>query len=429
MGKRNERGSFTLEAILALSIFMFAYIALASLSAVAKVESATQYAIDQVAKEISQYYYIVDRAGLVKIDPDGAKPTEAVENAIGGVFDFVNTAKDIADQNSGNNLPNGIPDFSSALDSLDKVSNDVKSISDAAQNMYTQLGPALSDPKGTISCLTAMLKSDISRTIVSRIIAQPLCRALTPKYIVSNGEADEALEKMGVIGGLGGLDFGMSSFLADGRSINVVVIYQLKVNGFGVFDRTLLIMQTASTAAWVTGTSMAEAVESSSLWSLSSLDRGKAFVAMLKEENGSKAVAPGRGIDLYDQASNTFTEIYSVNVFMKSYSEYASTSDDPASASNYSLKESAIKSLVKKYANTLLGHINKIDIDLTMEDGRTVQTNLQNRSATIILIAPVEAKENAESLAILNRVASQIQSETGVTVQWTYREEALQEGE
>ena len=58
------------------------------------------------------------------------------------------------------------------------------------------------------------------------------------------------LEKMGVINGIDGMDFSMSSFLADDKTINIVCVYQIKVNGFGTFDRTLNMKQTASTAAW-----------------------------------------------------------------------------------------------------------------------------------------------------------------------------------
>ena len=55
MKDKGEKGSFTVEAILSLSIFMFAFVTIVSLATVAKIESTTQYAIDQTAKEISKY--------------------------------------------------------------------------------------------------------------------------------------------------------------------------------------------------------------------------------------------------------------------------------------------------------------------------------------------------------------------------------------
>lgn len=62
---KSETGSFTVEATLTLTLFMFAFLAIMSLSTIARIEGITQYAINQTAKEISQYYYIADKAGLV----------------------------------------------------------------------------------------------------------------------------------------------------------------------------------------------------------------------------------------------------------------------------------------------------------------------------------------------------------------------------
>lgn len=41
MRNKSERGSFTIEAILSLSIFMFAFVTIVSLATIAKVESTT----------------------------------------------------------------------------------------------------------------------------------------------------------------------------------------------------------------------------------------------------------------------------------------------------------------------------------------------------------------------------------------------------
>jgi len=71
---KNERGSFTIEAILSLSLFMFGFMSIISLATIAKVESTTQYAIDQVAKEVAQYYYIAEKVGIANTsNTDGVK--------------------------------------------------------------------------------------------------------------------------------------------------------------------------------------------------------------------------------------------------------------------------------------------------------------------------------------------------------------------
>mgnify|MGYP001124281009 CR=1 FL=1 len=83
MKDKGEKGSFTVEAILSLSIFMFAFVTIVSLATVAKIESTTQYAIDQTAKEISKYTYIASRANLLVHPKDSAEATvDSIDEAV-----------------------------------------------------------------------------------------------------------------------------------------------------------------------------------------------------------------------------------------------------------------------------------------------------------------------------------------------------------
>lgn len=421
MKNKGERGSFTIEAILSLSIFMFAFVAIVSLATIAKVESTTQYAIDQVAKEISQYYYIAERVGIANTDNSGV---DEIDGAVQAIFDFTDKSSTVASNYSGTTAT----DLGSMLDTFSGIGNDVNEVTAAAENVYNSFGPIFEDPKGIVSSLATMMVKEVGNELITKIIAQPLCKALVPKYITSNGDADAILEKMGVVDGLDGLDFRMSSFLSDQRSINVVVVYQIKVNGFGIFDDTLVIKQTASTAAWVTGTSLKAANESASNWEKGDFERGKAYVDKIQSENPHQAVKEGVGVDIYDQDSNTYTSVHSMNVFSATYSDYQKIAAKETDPENYSLKKSKIKGTVKGYANKLNTNISKIDDSITMEDGTQCQTakeSVQHRNAVIILVVPEEAKANSDNLAILNEIAAEIEAETGVKVNITYRDKAL----
>ena len=81
---KNESGSFTVEATLTLTLFMIAFLAIMSLSTIARIEGITQYAINQTAKEISQYYYIADKAGLIYTKDDNSS-FEQVDSLINAV--------------------------------------------------------------------------------------------------------------------------------------------------------------------------------------------------------------------------------------------------------------------------------------------------------------------------------------------------------
>ena len=421
MRNRSERGSLTIEAILSLSIFMFAFVTIVSLATIAKVESTTQYAIDQVAKEISQYYYIAERVGVANTGTEGVKE---IDDAVQAIFDFADKSSTVASNYSSTTAA----DLGEMIENMPQISNDVHEVSAAAENVYNSFGPIFEDPKGIVSSLATMMVKQVGNELITRVIAQPLCKALVPKYITSSGDADAILEKMGVVDGLDGLDFRMSSFLSDQRSINVVVVYQIKVNGFGVFDDTLVVKQTASTAAWVTGTSLETANDATSNWEKGDFECGEEYVDEVQGENPHKAVKEGVGVDIYDQDTNTFTSVHSMNVFSATYSDYQKVASNDADPDNYSLKKNKIKSTVKGYANNLLDNVNKIDENITMEDGTQCQTALESvrhRNAEIIIVVPEEAKSNADNLAILNEIAAEIEAETGVKVNITYRDKAL----
>ena len=425
----NERGSFTIEAVLTLPLFMVAFITIASLALVAKIEGRTQYAIDQVAKEVSRYCYVADRANLlVKPSDDAQAKVDSVDDAVGAMMDFANNVSSVASKAGGDE--DGEGDLGARIKAVvDNTSGeDFQTITTSAQTVLNSLGPLADDPKGAITALAQVAASKGASKLVSRIIAQPLCKMLAQPYLANSDDVNEELEKMGVVGGLDGLDFSLSTFLMDGRTINVVVVYTIKVNGFGVFDQEVVVRQTASTAAWLSsGKKLSELPKEESKWKNPSADRGKQFVEELKEDQPQQGVKGGKGVDLYDQGSNTFTTVNSINVFSASYSQYNSGVDGKG-AEKYSLKKDTIKAKAKSYATKLKNDVRKIGDTLEMEDGRSCMTGESDtveRKYQLILVVPDETRESSDALTIMNEIASEIETETGVKVSITYRDNAL----
>ena len=235
------------------------------------------------------------------------------------------------------------------------------------------------------------------------------------------------LEKMGVVNGLDGLDFSLSTFLMDQRTINVVLVYEIDVKGFGIFDQKLIVKQTASTAAWLgdtEGVKLSDVASKTSAWQKSDMERGKDYVSELQGENPHQGVKNGVGVDLYDQDSNTFTAVHSMNVFAASYSDYV-RSGDGTKASDYILKREKIKAALKAYANALNRAVDSISESIEMSDGTDCQTALEktmHREKVLIIVVPEEATEFA---SLLQEIANEIEQETGVKVNITYRDKAL----
>ncbi len=157
------------------------------------------------------------------------------------------------------------------------------------------------------------------------------------------------------------------------------------------------------------------------------MNRGKSFTDELKQEKPHQGVKGGVGVDLYDQDTNTFTAVHSINVFSASYSQYNSGASGTG-ADKYDLNKDSIKSKVKSYATDLKKSVNKIGENIEMEDGTecmTGQSDTVQRNHELIIVVPDETRSSSESLSTMNEIAEEIERETGVKVKITYRDKAL----
>lgn len=424
-----EEGTYTIEAAISLTIFIFAYIIIVSLATTARVEGITQYALNQTAKEISQYCYIADRAGFSasKMKPTASQSEKMnqADDVIEAIGELMNIGSSTG-QNMAQNLKSG--DLSA---SIKGVQNNIMAINSGVQNVFSKVQNFASDnPIASVKVLLSGIGKEVIGNAASRVIGIALCKTLMPKYITSNtARANEVLEKLGIEGGFNGINFGMSTVLWDGRSINLVCIYQIKLPGL-LGERHINVQQSASTAAWYKETSLEEAaksVPSGSIWNEGNY--GSKFVSLYKSENGGIAVKSGIGIDGYKQSENTFVEIHAMNIFSKSYSEIKKdadgTSQDGEKAQNYTLNTSRVKSTMKSYANTLANHVEKNGDAITMENGTQFHPASENRQKELVMYLPEETASNSEMKKELENIAKQIQSETGVKVVYQYKDKVF----
>ncbi|MBQ9885703.1 MAG: hypothetical protein IJM37_02400 [Lachnospiraceae bacterium] len=418
MFSKNDKGSFTIEASLTLSVFLFAFVSIIRLAAIARLEGVTQYAIDQAAIELSKYCYTAEKLGLMEADAEDFEKNSIVE----AVADF----SDIANTTVKKYKTIDAKDIQNVLHNYDELSEDIMQLEQAADTLYNSLGAVMEEPEEMFSFVTSTLLNDAADMVKSRVLGQLLCRIIVPQYITASKDPDAYLEKMGVEDGVDRLDFRMSDFLGDGRSINIVLVYRVKTNGYGIFNNHYVIKQTASTAAWVKGQSLQEIYELSSIWDREKLERGKEFVAVLKGENPKAAVKGGVGIDMYDINSDTYTSVNSVNVFMATYSTYKQNTEATTELQNYSLKKSRVKSVIKEYAKELTKSVDKINSNIEMEDGTELSVSgTKDRKKKLLIILPEEADDNENFIKILDEISSEINKETGVLVKYEFREKAL----
>lgn len=238
---RDDSGALAIEAVISMFFFTIAVLAIMFMSVMVRAQSMVQYAISQAAKEISGYYYIVDKLGLSSLTSGkSAHTTDEANEIIKNAVDFSSSAGNAVSFD----LNSGTPGID--ITKLDTVDTD--SLKKAAESIKKM------DVKDQLTGTLCVLAKSLINEGVSQIVAPFICDAVVPKYMGGSREAaDTRLRALG-IDGMDSIDFTYSSFLRDGRTIQVVAIYKMDVSKltFGMVSGELTFKQVATTAAWVT---------------------------------------------------------------------------------------------------------------------------------------------------------------------------------
>mgnify|MGYP004536903303 FL=1 len=215
------KGAFAIETLISVTIFMMAILALMMFTVIIRTEARMQYALNQTAKEISSYYYVLDKTGL-GFGVKGNRNVEDMNKLIDGVSNLTKEEK------TGNWK---IDDFSNINDIYQLIKD--------------------KDPLTVIKSVFQYAAATGINSKISELIAPPLCQALMPKYIAGDN-TDKYLQSMGVGNSIEDVNFSQSDFMGDEESINLVAVYKINTKSitFGMIDQELTICQTASVKAW-----------------------------------------------------------------------------------------------------------------------------------------------------------------------------------
>ena len=229
-GKRNrEQGGITLEASIFLVIFIVFYLAMMDLIQIARAQVILQYAANETAREISQYSYVLTKAGIVE--------------------KRVSTASQAAAFTS---------DAASLLDDIEEVGNVLSrggNVIGAAQNAGEHVQNFFGDPDALMNNIFALIKTK-GADILSNMVAEGIVESVVEAQIenMSAKSADEYLEDLGIEGGMSGLDFSGSKWAkaAGGGmpELEVTIIYTIDFH-LGIIElepRTFKV--SAKTALW-----------------------------------------------------------------------------------------------------------------------------------------------------------------------------------
>ncbi|QSX04838.1 hypothetical protein JYG23_08990 [Sedimentibacter sp. zth1] len=415
MIKNRNKGSLTVEASIVLVIFIFGFISVLSLCKFAMTQIIIQHSINQVAREMSQYSYITNKLGFNRDVTEKNQVINNTDELISEAVKFITVIQDEEKNVSQIDLSyedekldsfdNAIGVFEKYEDAAKTIKKSYENIDASALSMIGQAEEYFKDPNAVLRGFLLVAKNEIADYAISKFIASPMSKLMVEKYIETESlSADKRLKKLGVINGVDGLNFDLSTLFCDGKTINITVIYSMKLD-IPLFPKKDFVYKlNASTLGWQSNLGENELIVNDNkdsgksfinIWDYGGERTTNEFINIIKNERSLATVRIPVGLDFYDNNKSIYTYVHSMNTEMKSYCE------------NGELKLNTIKNKAKHYCNKALEDIKKID-SVVMTDGIKYPSSSKNIKCKVIIVIQKSALVKSEDI---QKIVEQIKKE------------------
>lgn len=274
-GMNKNRGAITVEATLTLTAFMFFFMMLYDVLTVCITQAKVAEALNNTAKEFSQYSYIIGVTGLDKsigdVQNKGQDNKEQVNNTLSNIASLYE-----ATQNVGKDMKNAVAntdvsDLNSIASSVqtmyDSVNSNVSQSKEQIENLKETVSTIAEDPKKFIFGIGQLVMSEGLEIFKSELIVDPLARGMMKKHLMtSKGQSDEELEEVlkdmrivpgsrfGKMSYINGIDFSHSTLFPYGTDeITIVAEYKIQIIPLLPVKLEYAVKQRASTKGWLHG--------------------------------------------------------------------------------------------------------------------------------------------------------------------------------
>lgn len=262
-----ERGSATVEAIISFTGFLFVIFTILNIINFCRAQMLISNAVDTATKEITQYSYFYKMSGLQKFSDDisanaeqGKTNLNDVIGTVGDLYSSIGTAADNTAEHAAN-IKNAVEEGNV---NLNDVQNTLAGIKTDGTNIETSINSVMSafdsvqdNPLLYMKSIIAVAGNESLDLLKSHVIAAPLARSFTAKHFgKTTAEANSELKKLGVVDGLDGMNFKMSTvFSSDApEDVHIVVYYRLKiVQIFGWTTLEVPMCKESVARAWLGG--------------------------------------------------------------------------------------------------------------------------------------------------------------------------------
>lgn len=212
MLKKSEEGAVIVEAVISLSAFMFAIATLYCIYFPCVAQAKIGTALNNTAKEISEYSYIYGLTGLNDSQADISMGGGAADSTIKSSLD-------------------GAKDLFSTLEGIGEIADDVMVNGDSYVNYLLD---------NFIDMAKGAAVGELSKVLMKKNFGS---------------DPDGFLRGLGIEDGMSGLNMNKTRVFKSGRSDDITLVckYEVKVVQFFNIDVTYKFEQCATTKAWFNG--------------------------------------------------------------------------------------------------------------------------------------------------------------------------------
>lgn len=267
--KKQERGAITVEATIALTAFLFMFMMLYSIVTICRAQATIGSALNNTAKEISQYTYLYSLTGIhdslgQATSTDITGDVDKLAEGINASFNSMQSMNDDVQSLSQTE----ITDMSGVLQDWNTLSYDLRNDLTETKENVTGVADSIKelakDPKHLLIGLCKIAADDGISLVKSKLITPPICKVLIQKHLKSYDEqsTESYLKGLNIVPGssngeksyIDGLDFSNSSlFCSEDYDIVLRVEYEVEVTPYLPIDIKINMCQSAATRGWADG--------------------------------------------------------------------------------------------------------------------------------------------------------------------------------
>lgn len=264
--QNNQRGSATIEAVVAFTGFVLVFFTILGVVNYSRAQMRIAAAVDTAARELSQYAYFYKMSGLQKFDlamkEETADDTQRINEVLATVDGLYTTVGGALDQSAedATNLANAIGEGRLSVEqikqTLSNIDENASNLEESMSLVASQIEAIGDNPILYMRSLVAIAGQE-GMDLAKRAIAASLGEMFVLKHFGdSPEEQDAALKALGVVEGIEGMNFKMSTMFTDKdcQEIQIVVFYKVKLAQF--FDWEILevdLCKQAVCSAWLGG--------------------------------------------------------------------------------------------------------------------------------------------------------------------------------